>query len=330
MKVLVLGGTAWLGFEIAKIAAARGHEVTCMARGVEVPPGAKLIRADRNNDDALKPLEGKHWHAVIDVARQPIHVRRSVRDLRDAADRYIFVSTGNVYASQKELGADEDAPRLPPLASELMASQDDYGPAKVSCENDVLGGFGAGRSVIARVGLIGGPGDPSERTTYWVRRFANPANDAGAVLVPDAPELPVAMIDVRDLAAWLVHLAAEQAHGIFNAVGMPLSLPDHLQITQSVTGHLGPVVAAPEQWLLGQGVSEWSGKQSLPLWLVDHDWYDMNARSNMRAVNAGLRLRPLEETLADILAAEPALKPGAVPRSGLDNATEAALLAALR
>lgn len=329
MRILVLGGTAWLGFAVAKAALAKGHEVTCVARGDRVPQGVRLVRADREDDHALQQLAGERWQAVIDVARQPLYVRRSVRDLEKAADRYIFVSTGNVYASQKEVGADEDFLRLPPLQADRIARPDDYGPAKVACENEVLAAFSPDRTVIARVGLIGGPGDPSGRTTYWARRFARPSNEACAVLVPDAPEMPTAMIDVRDLATWLVHLAANRANGIYNAVGNPLPFLEHMRITQSVAGHLGPIVAAPEQWLLEQGVKEWSGERSLPFWLVDRGWYGMNARSNKRAIEAGLQLRPLENTLADILAGEPALRSGEIPRSGLANAVETGLLEAL-
>ncbi len=135
---------------------------------------------------------------------------RDLRDVtdrfRDVTDRYLFVSTGNVYASQEDVGADEDAPRMDPLVADRISGPDDYGPAKVACENAVLEAFGPEGSVIARAGLIGGPGDPTERSTYWVRRFARPSNDDGAVLVHDAPDLPTALIDVRDLAGHLVHL----------------------------------------------------------------------------------------------------------------------------
>lgn len=329
MRILVLGGTAWLGFTVAKVALAMGHEVTCVARGDSVPPGVRLVRADREDDHALQELAKGRWQAVIDVARQPVFVRRSVRDLEKAADRYIFVSTGNVYASQKEVGADEDSLRLPPLQADRIATPDDYGPAKVACENEVLAAFGSNRSVIARVGLIGGPGDPTGRTTYWVRRFASPSNEPGAVLVPDTPELPTAMIDVRDLAVWLVRLAVNRTSGIFNAVGAPLPFHEHTKITRSVAGHQGPVVAAPEKWLMQQGVNEWSGEGSLPFWLVDPEWHGMNARSNKRAIDAGLELRPLQDTLSDILLEEPALGSDETPQSGLADTKETQLLNSL-
>jgi len=326
MKILLLGGTAWLGYTVAQTAVESGHEVTCLARGEGVPDGATLIRADRDDDNALAAVSADQWDAVIDVARQPFHVRRAVRDLRDMAERYIFVSSVNVYASHKDTGADEDAKRLPPLEAERMSAPDDYGPAKVACEDAVLDAFGPERSVVARVGLIGGPGDPSGRTTYWVRRFAEPSNDAGAVLVQDTPELPTALIDVRDLATWLLHVAEMKTSGIFNAGGDPVPFPEHIEAARLVAHHEGPVVHAPEQWLLEQGVNQWSGERSLPLWLADRDWYGLNARSNRRAVEAGLALRALHTTLADILTSELPLSSADKPASGLTNAEEAHLL----
>lgn len=324
MRLLLLGGTAWLGSTIAATAVREGHEVTCVARRSGVPRGVRSVLADRDQERALSAVAGERWDAVIDVARQPGHVRRAVRDLVAAADRYVFVSTGNVYASQATVGDDEDAPLLPALPADTLSSPDDYGPAKVACEQAVQEGFGAHRSAIARAGLIGGPGDPSGRSTYWARRFAHPSNAGGDVLTPDAPDLPTALIDVRDLAAWLVRLAEVGTAGIFNAVGAPCSLPSHLAVAREVAGHTGAVVAAPEGWLAAHGVAEWSGPRSLPLWLSDPDWRGMNARSGERALANGLTLRPLAETLADGLAAGHASE-----GAGLTDAEERELLAAL-
>jgi nucleoside-diphosphate-sugar epimerase len=275
----------------------------------------------------LAEVSAEQWDAVIDVARQPFHVRRAVRDLHDVAERYIFVSSVSVYASQEDnTGADEDAKRLPPLETDRISTPDDYGTAKVACENAVLETFGPERSVVARAGLIGGPGDPSGRTTYWVRRFAEPSNDAGGVLVQDTPELPTALIDVRDLATWLVHLAEEKTSGIFNAGGDPVPFAEHIETARLVAHHEGPVVNAPEQWLLEQGVNQWSGERSLPLWLADRDSYGLNARSNARAVEAGLALRALHNTLADILTSEPPLTSADKLGAGLTDAEETHLL----
>ena len=329
MRFLVLGGTAWLGRTIAAAALAAGHEVTCVARGSDVPSGARLVQADRDDDDALAPVTASRWDAVMDVGRQPLHVRRAVRDLEPVSDRYVFVSTANVYASQAEVGADESAALLEPLDGDRIVEPDDYGPAKVACEAAILDGFGPERTVIARSGLIGGPGDPSGRTGYWPLRFARPSGPEGLVLVPEVPELTAALIDVRDLATWLVRLAERSATGIFNAFGDAIPLAEHLATARAVGGRGTPVGAAPD-WLLAHEVAEWSGPRSLPLWLADRDWYGMNARSNARAKAAGLALRPLAETLADALAHDLS-RDGEVARgAGLTDAEERELLEALR
>jgi nucleoside-diphosphate-sugar epimerase len=324
MDILVLGGTAWLGREVATTLLASGHEVTCVARSSNVPDGARLVNADRDLHDALLPLTGQRWDAVVDVARQPGHVRRAARDLAGVADRYVLVSTGNVYASQEQVGADETAPLHEPLPADSFTDPDDYGPAKVACENAVLDAFDTDRSLIARAGLIGGPGDHTQRTTYWPWRFANPATH-DAVLVPDAPDLPVAVIDVRDLAQWLVRCLEQGVVGVYNAMGSPVTFPDHLAAARRAAGSLADPVLAPEQWLRDQDVAEWGGPHSMPLWLVDPSWYGFNGRSNAQAVAAGLSLRPLEDTLRDGLdwrASEPIEE----NKAGLTDADEESLL----
>ena len=327
MKLLILGGTAWLGRTAAATAIALGHDVTCVARGSDVPAGAVLVRADRDQDDSLASVTSERWDAVIDVSRQPGQVRRAVRDLEPVAERYVFVSSGNVYASQEALGRDEDSPLLDPLDSDVMASMDDYGAAKVACENAVRAGFGSERAVIARAGLIGGPGDATGRSGYWPWRFAHPVGDDGAVLVPDAPDLPTAIIDVRDVADWLVRRAEGGAAGTFNVMGSSIPFPEHLDAARIAAGHDGPVVRAPESWLTDHGVAQWSGPRSMPLWLADRSWYGMNARSTERAFAAGLVVRPLSDTLADSLAWENSRADAGPHGAGLSDSEERALLA---
>jgi 2'-hydroxyisoflavone reductase len=327
MKILVLGGTVWLGREVAATLVARRHEVVCVARGSEVPNGTHLINADRDTDDALGPLSGERWDAVIDVARQPGHVRRAVRDLESVADRYVFVSTSNVYSSQEQIGADESADLKDALAADSFTDPEEYGSGKVACENAVLRAFGAQRSLIARAGLIGGPGDHTQRTTYWPWRFAHPAVE-GAVLVPDAPDLPVAVIDVRDLAEWLVRCIEQGVTGIFNAMGSVLTLPEHLAVARQAADSTADTAPAPEQWLQNHAVSEWTGPRSLPLWLMDRSWYGFNGRSNARAIAAGLTLRPLEATLRDGLAEREAARPDDF-KAGLTDTDEELLLSEL-
>lgn len=321
MKLLVFGGTAWLGRTTAASAIAAGHDVTCAARGVDVPAGATHARIDRDDVEGLAPLVDTRWDAVIDVSRQPGQVRHATRQLR--ARRYVFVSTCNVYASQAEIGADESATLLHPLDADAMTGPEEYGRAKVACEDAVREVFGTDRSAIVRPGLIGGPGDPTGRSTYWPRRFAAPSNPEGVVLAPDAPGLPTALIDVRDLAAWLVRLAEGSGSGAFNAQGQPHPFPAHLDAAKAAAGQRGTVAAMAEGWLVERDVNEWAGPRSLPLWLRDTDWYGMNARSTQRAVAAGLERRPLESTLADVLGGP------VVSGAGLTDEEERELLAQL-
>ena len=331
MRILVLGGTAWLGHVIATHGVDRGHEVTCLARGHAgaAPAGARFVRADRDRHDAYAGIDGERWDAVIDVARQPGHVRRAVTALEPVAGRYLFVSSGNAYASQRELDQDEDAPLLLPLASDVMESMERYGQAKVACEQAVAAAFGGERTIIARAGLVGGPGDWSGRSGYWPWRFARPSSPDGAVLVPAAPELPVAFIDVRDLAAWLLTCAEGRVTGVFNANANRMPLAQHLAVARLVAGHTGPLVSASLAWLLERGVQSWSGPKSLPLWIDDIDWYGMNARDTSRARGAGLVARPLTETLTDTLEWELSRPDPGPHGAGLTNEEERSLLNAI-
>ena len=329
IKLLVLSGTAWVGQTVTATAVAAGHEVRCLDREVDVPVGAVLLRTDRDGEDALAPVAAEHWDAVIDGARQPGHVRRAVRDLEPMVERYLFVSSGNVYASQEEIGQNEDALRLDPLDTDVMASMEDYGAAKVACENAVLAGFGNSRTVMARAGLIGGPGDLSGRSGYWPWRFAHPSGNNGAVLVPDVPELPTAVIDVQDLAAWLVQLAEGGPVGTFNAMGIPVPFFEHIAAARATAAHHGPIVRAPQSWLADHGVIEWSGPRSMPLWPADCSWYGMNARSKERALAAGLELRPLSDTLAATLQWESTRDRARPHGAGPTDSEERELLATL-
>ncbi|MDN3309403.1 NAD-dependent epimerase/dehydratase family protein [Microbacterium oryzae] len=319
MRILLLGGTGWLGREFARAALARGHDVTCACRGDALPIGVRHVVVDRDDDAGLRIVSGEHWDAVVDVGREPVHVRRAVRDL-DAA-RYLLVSTVSVYT-----GADDEG-TVPALAGERMGGVEDYGPAKVACEAAVLAGFGAARSLIVRPGLIGGPGDGSGRTSYWPWRFAHPAAD-GVVLVPDASEQPTSIIDVRDLAAWLVHALEGELAGVYDAVGPVVPLGEHLESARAVAGGAAGLLPAPTAWLQEQGVREWMGPRSLPLWIADRSAWPMLARSATRAVERGLVLRPPVETLRDVLAWREG--GGEAGAAGLSDADERALIARLR
>jgi len=331
VRFLVLGGTAWLGGHVATAALQSGHHVTCLARGESgrAPPGAVFVNGDRDQPGALTELAGEHWDVIIDVSRQPGQVRRSVAALADHS-RYVFVSSGNVYADHSTPGQDETAPVLPPLDVDLMETMATYGEAKVACEQYVLGGFNSDRALIARVGLIGGPGDNSDRTGYWPLRFARPSTPDGTVLVPDAPQEPTQVIDVRDLADWLVLAAVGGVGGTFNSTGTTLPLSQHLEVARAVAHHFGDLAVAGRGWLRAHDVEPWMGARSLPLWIDDPECVGFSARDSSRARAVGLSTRPLEVTLADTLAWELTRDTARSRRAGLSDEDERSLLHALR
>lgn len=328
MRVLILGGTAWLGRHLASAALEAGHEVTCLARGEAgaVPTGAGLVRADRSGTGAYDDIGRQRWDLVVDVSRQPGQVRGAVAALAGRAEFFVFVSSGNVYADHGVPGGDEAGALLPALDGDVMGTMESYGEAKVACEQHVLRGFGPDRALVARVGLIGGPGDVFDRTGYWPLRFARPAHPDGRVLVPHAPNLTTQVIDVRDLAGWLIDAGSRRVAGIFNATGEAVPFPHHLDVARAVGGHTGPVLRAEQDWLLARGVEPWMGPRSLPLWLVDPGWLGFNARDSSRARHAGLVTRPLDHTLADTLAWELTRDRDLVRRAGLSDPDERALL----
>ncbi|UBQ02828.1 NAD-dependent epimerase/dehydratase family protein [Curtobacterium sp. TXMA1] len=336
MRILVLGGTAWLGRTVVQRALDAGHDVTCVARGSDVPAGARLVQADRDHDDALTAVSREHWDAVVDVSRTPEHVRRAVRDLEPVARRYVFVSTVSVYASQAEQGADEHAAVLEPSDDPA-----EYGAAKVACERAVLDAFGAERASIARAGLVGGPGDHTGRSGYWPWRFARAAAGGRAVVVPARTDRPTSVIDVRDLADWLVGAAQDGAArigaaqdgaarigaiqggraGVYDVTGEVVTLGQHLDAARTAAAAAVPVVPLADDVLLARGVAPWAGPRSLPLWIPDDDHQGMNDRPATRARSAGLKRRPLAETLADALAWEQ-LQPDQPHGAGLSDADE--------
>lgn len=329
MEILVLGGTAWLGQEIAKAALAAGHDVTALARGASgpVPDGVRHVVADRTARDAYDAVAGRDWGAVLDVARQPSHVRSAVRALGSRAGSWVFVSSASVYAAHSTVGADETAELLP-ADDEDDEGWDTYGQRKVACERAVLDAI-PDRVLVARSGLLAGPGDHTDRTGYWPLRFAHPAAPDGAVLVPDSALL-TQVLDVRDLAAWLVHAAERGERGVVNASGPVVPLADHLATARRVAAHHGPLVPVTQEWLTEHGVHSWSGERSLPLWLSLPEHAGFMARDTSAAERAGLAARPLESTLADTLAWEMRQGPGRPRRAGLAPDDEVALIRAAR
>ncbi|PFG18575.1 NAD-dependent epimerase/dehydratase family protein [Serinibacter salmoneus] len=326
-RVLVLGGTGWLGGEIARAALAAGAAVTCASRGsAPAPSGARHVRVDRDAPDAFREqavaeaLAGE-WDEVVDVSSTPAHVSAAVTALGPRARHWTYVSTVSVYAANAQAGADESADLVEP------SDHSDYSHAKVAAERACQEGLGD-RLLIARPGLIVGPGDRGDRFGYWPARMARAAGRDGArrVLTPTIAGRAAQAIDVADLAAWITSAGAGGLTGAINAVGPETTYGHVLELAAAAAGANPEYVEVEDAWLLARSVNYWAGPRSLPLWLPE-EFSAMMRRSDAAFRAAGGRTRPLAETIERVLADERARGLDRERRSGLTAVEEASLLA---
>ena len=335
MRILVLGGTRFVGRHIAEAARAQGHEVTVFNRGRTPLPwdDAEHLTGDRESGD-LASLEGREWDACIDVnGYLPQHVRASAGALAERVGRYVFVSTASVYDLEGAATGvgEEDAVHAVPEVEVGAVEMELYGPLKVACEQAAERAF-PGRALIIRPGIVAGPYDPTNRFTWWVERLARGSD----VLGPGGPGSPVQVIDGRDLAAFAIALTGRAATGVFNACGNPATFGELIEACRVGTDGDASVTWVPESVLLEHGAEPFD---ELPLWLPDTPEHRaFFSFANARARAEGLTLRPLAETARATWEWIRAVRAGELPEPvggafvarGLSPEREAELLAASR
>ncbi|MGE5776476.1 MAG: NAD-dependent epimerase/dehydratase family protein [Chloroflexota bacterium] len=327
MRILIIGGTRFAGRHLVEAALGNNHEVTLFNRGETNPglfPHVETILGDREKD--VDKLKGRIWDAVIDVAGYlPRLVRLSAEALKDSVSQYVFISTISVYEDVSKVGVDESAP-VAKIQNETIEeiTGETYGPLKALCEQ-VVQGIYEERALIIRPGLIVGPHDPTDRFTYWPVRVAR----GGEVLAPHKPQAPIHIIDARDLAEFIIKLIEEHAFGIYNATGpdYELTIGRLLEVCKQVSGSNADFKWASLDFMNQNNVQPWS---DMPVWVPDEGETAGFARISVsKAIRAGLKFRPLEETVRDTLEWAKMRPADQGWRAGLSTEREQELLALL-
>jgi 2'-hydroxyisoflavone reductase len=323
MRVLVLGGSVFLSRTVAAEALRRGHSVTCANRGRSgsVPEGASVVVWDRSAPVPAELSDAASFDAVVDVGGHPSRTRSAVAVFPDA--HWVFVSTISVYADESTpAGRPGTLPLLSPQHEDIDLAADisAYGPMKVACEEIIR--EAAASATIIRPGLIVGPGDPSGRFTYWPARLAC----GGRVLAPGRPEDSIQVIDVRDLASWIVDSAESRLAGDYDGIGSVTTMGDLLAAVAQGCGADVRLIWVPQEFLFDHGVQPWAGPDSVPLWLPRPEYDGMTAHDAAPSYDAGLVTRPITETARDTLMWVRAVPGGTI--TGIDRERETELLAA--
>jgi 2'-hydroxyisoflavone reductase len=318
-RVLVLGGTRFLGRAITDAALGRGDQVTLFNRGLsgaDLYPGLETIIGDRTGD--LSELAGRDWDVVVDVAAyDPAVVASATAALAGRVSSYVFVSSLSVYADQSTPQS-ENCPVIE-LSDDLTDEGDLYGARKAASERIVTGAFGDG-ALIARPGMIVGPYDPTDRFAYWPRRMV----PGGRVLAPGQPDDLVQFIDVRDLAEWIVQGYHRALSGVFNLTGRPTRIGEFLGECAAATDSDAELIWVPAERLLAAGVDPWMG---VPMLIAVPGWEAASQVDVRAALAAGLEIRPVRQTIRDTLSWDLARGGPAPGAEGLSAEDEERLLA---
>jgi 2'-hydroxyisoflavone reductase len=335
MRILILGGTWYLGRAIAEHALANGWQVTCFNRGRSGKdvPGTRVVHGDRTDLDSLVALIAHGpWDVVVDTsAYHPSAVVSAVDRLRLVTGQYVLISTVSAYrdwphepvSESSPLWGEEPDPHQPATGEQSSPASPTYGALKAGCERVVRQGFGED-AVILRPGVIVGPGDYLDRLPALLRRAAR----GGRMLVADQSDQPIQLVDVRDVAAFVLRLAADGVTGTFNVAARVghATYGALLRECVAATGSRTDLVWADPTWLDRQGVRQWT---QLPLWSTARGTWAVDTR---RALDAGLICRPLPDTMADTWRwLQPGTEPAVGPqgkRNGLEEAREDELVAA--
>lgn len=325
MRLLIIGGTVFVGRHLVEQALRRGHSITIFNRGRSNPdlfPEAEHVFGDRASD--LSALGGRTWDAVIDTCGyHPRDVRYTATALKDKINCYLFVSSLSVYADDAPAGVTEDAPvaTLTEDVDTMVASAENYGPLKALCEQAVLDAL-PNCALVVRPGLIVGPYDRSDRFTYWPVRI----QEGGEVLAPGDPEAPVQFIDAGDLAAWMLDCTEQGIGGVFNATGPAntLTMGEVLDTCRLATLSNARLTWVDEDFLMTHEVAPYT---EMPLW-VPSAYVGFNRVDCSKAIAYGLNFRPLLDTVSDTLEWHATRPADTVLRAGLSPSREAELLAA--
>lgn len=320
MRLLILGGTVFLGRHLVSQALAAGHHVTTLNRGtiqLEEQANVEKLYADRTGD--LGVLAGRTFDAVIDTCGfHPDVVQHSINALAGAVGTYVFISTISAFGDFFDIALSEESP----LKYTELGQPGDYGSLKADCER-VVSHMAPNNSLIIRPGLIVGPYDPTDRFTYWPTRFAK----GGKIAVPERLDVPVQFIDVRDLVAWILARTEAAARGIYIATGPidRLTLRDVFDACQAVTRVESEMVRVDEAILLKAEVTPWT---ELPLWIPEtmKNFAGVMRLDRRKAVTDGLTCRRIEKTIADTLAWDKTRDPNLPRQAGLTPEREAELL----